>query len=99
MLHLLILLIALASSSKAAAQVNVTPDLDYIPRVDYAHGKDRLDIFAPAGATNAPVVLMFHGGGLTGGDRKDETRSARRWRRAIPLGDILRPSSAATADT
>ena len=73
MVHLVIALIALASGAAAEAQVNVTPDLDYIPRVDYAHGKDRLDIYTPAGATKAPVVLMFHGGGLTGGDRKDET--------------------------
>jgi acetyl esterase/lipase len=74
MIHLVIAFIALASVAAAEAQVNVTPDLDYIPRVDYAHGKDRLDIYTPAGATKAPVVLMFHGGGLTGGDRKDETR-------------------------
>jgi acetyl esterase/lipase len=74
MLHLVIAVIVLASAVAAEAQVNVTPDLDYIPRVDYAHGKDRLDIYTPVGATKAPVVLMFHGGGLTGGDRKDETR-------------------------
>jgi acetyl esterase/lipase len=74
MLHLVIALMALATAVAAAAQVTVTPDLDYVPRVDYAHGKDRLDIYSPAGATRAPVVLMFHGGGLTGGDRKDETR-------------------------
>lgn len=73
MRHLVIALLVLASARAGAAQVNVTPDLDYVPRVDYAHGKDRLDIYAPAGAANAPVVLMLHGGGLTGGDRKDET--------------------------
>jgi len=77
MLHLVIAALALATAVAADAQVNVTPDLDYIPRVDYAHGKDRLDIYAPAGAANAPVVVMFHGGGLTGGDRKDETRFGR----------------------
>jgi acetyl esterase/lipase len=85
MLHLVIGLLALAIAAAAAHassapsaptpfQVNVTPDLDYVPSVDYAHGRDRLDIYSPAGATRAPVVLMFHGGGLTGGDRKDERR-------------------------
>ena len=72
MLHLVIAVLVLTIAAAAEAQVNVTPDLDYVPRVDYAHGKDRLDIYTPAGAANAPVVLMFHGGGLTGGDRKDE---------------------------
>ncbi len=70
---LVIVLAALAGVS-AQSQVNVTADLDYMPRVDYAHGKDRLDVYTPAGASNAAVVLMFHGGGLTGGDRKDEAR-------------------------
>jgi acetyl esterase/lipase len=74
MLNLVIAVMALASAVAAEAQVNVTPDLDYLPGVDYAHGQDRLDIYTPAGATKAPVVLMFHGGGLTGGDRKDEAR-------------------------
>jgi acetyl esterase/lipase len=74
MLHLVIALAAVASAVVAQAQVNVTPDLDYVPAIDYAHGKDRLDVYAPAGAAKAPVVLMFHGGGLTGGDRKDEQR-------------------------
>jgi acetyl esterase/lipase len=74
MLHLVIALAALATAVAAEAQVNVTSDLDYVAGIDYAHGKDRLDIYAPAGAANAQVVLMFHGGGLTGGDRKDEAR-------------------------
>jgi acetyl esterase/lipase len=74
MLHLVIAVVVLASAASAHAQVNVTPDLDYVPAVDYAHGKDRLDVYTPAGATKAPVVLMLHGGGLTGGDRKDEER-------------------------
>ena len=60
------------ASPDTGAQVIVTPELDYVPTVDYARGKDRLDVYAPAGAADAPVVLMFHGGGLVEGDRRDE---------------------------
>ena len=68
----------LLTIATATPQVIVTPDLDYIPSIDYANGKDGLDIYAPAGATDAPVVLMFHGGGLIEGDRKDERRFGER---------------------
>jgi acetyl esterase/lipase len=33
------------------------------------HERHRLDIFAPLGAQNAPVVLFVHGGGFVGGDK------------------------------
>ena len=36
----------------------------------YADSLCRLDIAYPVGATDAPVVVWFHGGGLTGGSRE-----------------------------
>lgn len=53
----------------ARAQVTIVKDVDYIAGTDYADGKDRLDIYAPDGAKNTPVIIALHGGGLTQGDR------------------------------
>lgn len=36
---------------------------------DYAREKCRLDIHRPEGASNAPVIVWFHGGGLTKGEK------------------------------
>lgn len=41
-------------------------------RLDIAYGSDpqqRLDVYAPAGASRAPVIFMVHGGGWTRGDK------------------------------
>jgi acetyl esterase/lipase len=46
--------------------------VDYVAQADYAGGKDRLDIYAPDGARNTPVVFSIHGGALEGGDRREE---------------------------
>jgi acetyl esterase/lipase len=56
----------------ARAQVKIVKDVDYIPGTDYADGKDRLDIYAPDGAKNTPVIIALHGGGLTQGDRSQQ---------------------------
>lgn len=63
-------------SSPAAAQssaVTVVRDIDYVAQADYPDGKDRLDVYSPRGAANAPVILSIHGGLLMAGDRRDET--------------------------
>jgi acetyl esterase/lipase len=53
-------------------QATVIKNLDYIADVDYPDGKDRLDLYIPAGVTNAPVIFSLHGGALWGGDRAEE---------------------------
>jgi acetyl esterase/lipase len=40
-----------------------------IPYVDGAGDKQKLDIYSPAGAKNAPVVFWIHGGGWQQGDK------------------------------
>jgi acetyl esterase/lipase len=63
-------------ASAAGAQshkVTVVRDVDYVPTAAYADGKDRLDLYIPAGATNAPVIFSIHGGVLMAGDRSEET--------------------------
>lgn len=45
-------------------------DIDYVPDQDYADGKDLLDVFAPPGVSQAPVLIFLHGGGLMDGNKE-----------------------------
>ena len=58
------LLIALACVFEASAQ-RVTRDIPYAT----AHERQVLDVYAPAGAKNLPVVFWIHGGGWQSGDK------------------------------
>jgi len=63
------------SAPAAAAQTQkytVVRDIDYVPQADYAGGKDRLDVYVPDGAKNAPVIFSIHGGLLMAGDRRED---------------------------
>lgn len=44
-------------------------DIDYVEGLDYPDDQDTLDVFMPAGASDAPVVVFFHGGGLQLGSK------------------------------
>jgi arylformamidase len=57
-------LVAVASVSEAHAQ-RVTRDIPYAK----AHERQVLDVYAPAGAKNLPVVFWIHGGGWQTGDK------------------------------
>lgn len=60
----------------AAAQsrtMTVVKDLDYVAGVEYAEGKDRLDLYIPQGARDAPVIFSLHGGALSMGDRGEDS--------------------------
>jgi acetyl esterase/lipase len=59
-------------------RVTVVKDLDYVPDVEYADGKDRLDLYIPQSIANAPVIFSLHGGALSIGDRSEETFVGRR---------------------
>ncbi len=59
-----LLLVTVASVSEAHAQ-HVTRDVPYAT----AHQRQVLDVHAPAGATNLPVVFWIHGGGWQTGDK------------------------------
>jgi len=64
--------IFLFSAASHALPQNVTlrSDIAYGP-----HAKQMLDVYSPAGAENAPVIFMIHGGAWRGGDkaRPEET--------------------------
>ena len=51
------------------ADIKATTDLDYVSTAEYPDKKDRLDVYAPANAKGAPVVVSIHGGALREGDK------------------------------
>ena len=65
-ISLSVICVGIAASVMAQNSV-VQRDVDYIDGVDYAENKDRLDVFMPAGASNAPILVYFHGGALQRG--------------------------------
>ena len=65
----LVVVITGSLAGAASAQVRVVSDVDYVAGAEYADKKDRLDIYVPAGARNAPVIVSIHGGGLRQGDK------------------------------
>jgi acetyl esterase/lipase len=67
----LALALGLSPAAAGAGGVRVVRDLDYLPSAEHAGGKDRLDVYAPAGARGAPVLVVFHGGGLREGDKAE----------------------------
>jgi acetyl esterase/lipase len=56
--------LAIAAASASHAQ-HVTRDIPYAT----AHDRQVLDVYAPAGAKNLPVVFWIHGGGWQTGDK------------------------------
>ena len=54
-------------------KVSERRNIDYVSQAEYRDGKDRLDLYIPAGLTNAPVILSLHGGVLMMGDRREES--------------------------
>lgn len=64
----LLLLLALALASGAARAEEARKTLPYLPG---GHERHVLDIHAPEGAENLPVVFWIHGGGWQTGDKSD----------------------------
>ncbi|MEQ2009010.1 MAG: alpha/beta hydrolase [Limisphaerales bacterium] len=57
------------SSAFAADTPNIKPTAANVPFGDPANPRQKLDIYAPAGAKGLPVVFWIHGGGWQAGDR------------------------------
>jgi acetyl esterase/lipase len=68
----IVLVLAALPAAAQSHRVTVVRDLDYVTSADYPDGKDRLDIYIPDGARNAPVIFSIHGGALEAGDRREE---------------------------
>ena len=65
MRHLICWLVVTVASVAAAHAQRVTRDIPYAT----AHERQVLDVHAPAGAKNLPVVFWIHGGGWQTGDK------------------------------
>ena len=63
-----IAILLLASVASVAGAQNVTSN---IPYAEPAHERQVLDIYAPEGAKDLPVVFWIHGGGWQTGDKSD----------------------------
>ena len=66
----LLLVAALFATAVSAAEYKYSRDIGYRADDDYASTMCRMDIASPEGVTDAPVIVWFHGGGLTGGKRE-----------------------------
>lgn len=53
-------------------EVEVLLDIEYLDDANYADAKDKVDIYRPAGASGAPVLVFLHGGGLQQGDKSQQ---------------------------
>jgi acetyl esterase/lipase len=65
---LAILSLAVLNKAPAQAQAKLVVTRD-IPYATPAHPRQMVDVYAPEGAKNLPVVFWIHGGGWEGGDR------------------------------
>ena len=79
----LVVFALILGTTPASSQLVTARDVDYRSEVDFADGKDRLDIYMPAEAEAAPVIVFFHGGGLRGGDKESGSSLAERF---VPSG-------------
>jgi acetyl esterase/lipase len=76
------LLLVTAHASGGEQPFARVADVPYLGDTDksaYAQEKCRLDVFYPKGMTGYPTLVWFHGGGLTGGNRKSGEALARRF--------------------
>lgn len=88
-LALFAVLLCRTASSTAAAS---TPQSGTRVFRNVAYGPDprqRFDVFAPAGARNAPVILMVHGGGWFRGDKRAPGVVDGKRARWVPRGFVV----------
>ena len=61
------LVLPMAASALSFTQAN---GVNYSQNADeYSRSRCKLDVYYPTDAKNLPVVVWFHGGGLTGGEK------------------------------
>lgn len=65
---LILSLLYIVASAQSYRRVN---DISYTLKTDaYSLERLKLDVYHPEGATDCPVVIWFHGGGLEGGNKE-----------------------------
>ncbi|GIL40768.1 alpha/beta hydrolase [Roseiterribacter gracilis] len=81
-----------ARSMREQAQPAATPAAAARTDRDVAYGTDkaqRIDVYVPAGAANAPVILMVHGGGWRRGDKAMQGVVANKAAHFLPRGYVF----------
>ncbi len=66
-MNILLVLALVGSAVGSALAQTVTRDVRYV--VESMHARQVLDVYAPVGAKDLPVVFWVHGGGWQGGDK------------------------------
>lgn len=72
---LLLTLLLFTGNSQTNSNYQITKNIPYYPdsissKNSYIKEQCLLDIYKPIGKSNAPVIVWFHGGGLTGGTKE-----------------------------
>lgn len=66
----ILMLLCISSAVFAKSGSKTAQNIPYSPATDaYSVQRCKLDVYTPEGAKDAPVVVWFHGGGLTGGNK------------------------------
>ncbi len=81
-LHLLSLFLTLAAVP-ALAEDLPRLNVDYMNTLEYENDRDLLDIYMPEAASDVPVIIFFHGGGLQSGNKEHVREVAAR---LTPMG-------------
>jgi arylformamidase len=78
------------ASQAASEKINIASDVNVIHDFSYGHhAKQRMDIYTPQHAKNAPVIMMLHGGGWGAGDKSDALVYINKVNRWVPKGFIV----------
>ena len=79
-----------------AADYTFKRDINYKSGDEYVVERCRLDVATPVGAHDAPVIVWFHGGGLTGGNKDIPRELLDGNVVVVGVGDRLSPRAAVT---
>lgn len=75
---LLCILITSLSANADDTPIKIIEDISYID-APYENDKDKLDLYIPDKASEAPVLVFFHGGALIRGDKAGQKHVGRRF--------------------
>ena len=85
-------LTALLSAQPQQAGYNTVRDISYTDSDDaYAREHCKLDVYYPENLSDCPVVVWFHGGGLTGGSKELPAKLLNRGMVVVGVGYRLMP--------
>ena len=74
----------------ATEKINMVSNVNVIHDFSYGdHPKQRMDIYTPPNAKNAPMIMMLHGGGWNSGDKSDTLTYINKVNRWVPKGFIV----------